>query len=91
MEKMVRETEYSKYRKQEVMQEETEAWKWALDAAQMLQKKNKRIKLWDNSEESLRLLMAFFILHHKEIKLNDLPEGKVKSQLMLIRRANKLS
>ena len=41
-----------------------------------LKKRDPKISLWDGDEKSLRLLKAFMILHHADVKFEDIPDGE---------------
>jgi hypothetical protein len=81
VEKGQRRKQYTEYRRKYVKMEETRAWDWAEAEAKRLQKVNPKIRLWDGNDEELRLLKAFFILHHPELNLDDIDDPVLRKQL----------
>lgn len=60
---------------------EVRAWLKAEAITKSLKKRDPKISLWDGDEKSLRLLKAFMILHHAEVKFEDIPDGEIKELL----------
>lgn len=63
------------------LESEARAWLTAEQITKALKKRDPKINLWDGNEKTLQLLKVFLILHHTNVKFEDIPEGEMKELL----------